>query len=406
MRVPLASSGLRAKDIAAAISTLESGNLTMGSKVKEFESSMARYLGTDHFVMMNSGSSANLAIFEALMRPSKTSPQLEIGDAVLVPAIAWPTTIWPIVQLGLHPVFVDVEPGTIAIDLELAQKAIETSRHKIKAIFPIHPLGFAIDDKALTNFASRNKLILISDVCESLGSFREGNHAGTGGLASSFSFYFSHHITTMEGGGVATNSIDFADDLRAIRSHGWSRDRSDVKDWTSEVSQTDSKFLFVTTGFNIRPMEIQAAIGLLQIQDLDSFIKKRRVIAKKVSTAVKDGFLEIIDGDTLSRDANEESHSWMLIGLRIKQIQNAPSRNDILNKLQSLEIETRPILTGNFLAQPAMNRIDGNHPPASNFPVANEISDYCFMVGAHHDLSDDQIEYLAKSLGEISHGKI
>jgi len=403
MRVPLASSGLRSQDIAAAIATLESGNLTMGSKVKEFETAMANYLGTDFFVMMNSGSSANLAIFEALMRPSKNSPHLSIGDAVLVPAIAWPTTIWPIVQLGLHPVFVDVEPDTIAIDLVQAQKIIESSRHKIKAIFPIHPLGYAIENEILNNFVKKNQLILINDVCESLGSWRNGRHAGTGGLASSFSFYFSHHITTMEGGGVATNNIEFADDLRAIRSHGWSRDRSDVNEWTSNVSQTDSKFLFVTTGFNIRPMEIQAAIGILQIADIDSFIEKRRSVAKKINNAILGGHLEIIDGGTLSQADKEESHSWMLIGLRIKANENGPYRQEILNKLQNAGIETRPILTGNFLAQPAMDRIDGNHPPASSFPAANEISEFCFMVGAHHDLTNEQIEYLAKSLGEISH---
>jgi CDP-6-deoxy-D-xylo-4-hexulose-3-dehydrase len=403
MRVPLASSGLREKDIAAAIETLNSGNLTMGKKVKEFENAMANFLGTEYFVMMNSGSSANLAIFEALMRPSKDKPRLIAGDGVLVPAIAWPTTIWPIVQFGLRPIFTDVEPGTVSLDLIEAQKLVDLNPNSIKAIFPIHPLGYALDSNQLRNFSEKNDLVLINDVCESLGSWRNGKHAGTTGLASSYSFYFSHHITTMEGGGVATDSLEFADDLRAIRSHGWSRDRSDVELWNAGVSQTDSKFLFVTTGFNIRPMEVQAAIGLLQIADINDFVHKRRFIAKKVKEAVDGGCLEIIDCGTLSGDVNEESHSWMLIGLRIRG-ENIRSR--VLEKLTCEEIETRPILTGNFLAQPAMNRIDGNHPPASDFPNASEISESCFMVGAHHDLTTQQIEHLTCTLHEISHNLV
>lgn len=201
MRVPLASSGLRSQDIEAAIEVLQSGNLTMGKKVIEFEELVAAYLGVEHFVMMNSGSSANLAIFEAMLRPSKGHPILRQGDGVLVPAIAWPTTIWPVVQLGLVPIFVDVDRESLALDLIAASEAIKNSKSPVRAIFPIHPLGRALDSKAIEKFANENKLTYISDVCESLGSFENGNHAGVTGLAGSFSFYFSHHITTMEGGG-------------------------------------------------------------------------------------------------------------------------------------------------------------------------------------------------------------
>jgi CDP-6-deoxy-D-xylo-4-hexulose-3-dehydrase len=242
MRVPLASAGLRSEDIEAAIEVLQSGNLTMGKKVIEFEKMMADYLGVKHFVMMNSGSSANLAIFEAMLRPSRGEPLLRRGDGVLVPAIAWPTTIWPVVQLGLVPIFVDVNRETLALDLTAAGEAIRNAKCPVRAIFPIHPLGRALNSSEFESFASDNDLTYISDVCESLGSFENGNHAGVTGLAGSFSFYFSHHITTMEGGGVATNNLAFADDLRSIRSHGWSRDRSDVSEWTNDVSGTDAKF--------------------------------------------------------------------------------------------------------------------------------------------------------------------
>jgi CDP-6-deoxy-D-xylo-4-hexulose-3-dehydrase len=368
----------------------------MGEKVKFFERKVADYIGVKHFVMCNSGSSANLAIFEALLRPSKGSPALRKGDGVLVPAIAWPTTIWPIVQLGLEPIFVDVDANTIGMDLGLARVAIGNAKVPVKAIFPIHPLGLTLDQNELTNFANEFDLVLISDTCESLGSWRDGQHAGTVGVASSFSFYFSHHITTMEGGGVGTNSEAFADDLRAIRSHGWSRDRSDVLDWTARVSLTDSKFLFVTTGYNIRPMEIQAAIGINQIADLDDFVTKRRTIASKVRSALGGTCLEVIDGGTFATDV--KSHSWMLIPIRVLGEDSRAKKHEILKRLENLGIETRPVLTGNFLAQPSMKRIGGDHPPAADFRVATEITENCFLVGAHHDLTDEQVNFLAESL--------
>ncbi len=397
MKIPLASSGLRSKDIQAAIDTLNSGNLTMGNQVKNFERAMADYLKVSHFVMTNSGSSANLAIFECLLRPSKGQPALEKGDGVLVPAIAWPTTIWPIVQLGLKPVFVDVDRNTIGIDLFKAQEALEKSEFPVKAIFPIHPLGLALDPHALIEFSQRNSLVLVNDVCESLGSWRNGLHAGTSGLAASFSFYFSHHITTMEGGGVATNNLDVADDLRAIRSHGWSRDRSDVSEWTSNISTTDSKFLFVTTGYNIRPMEIQAAIGMSQISDISQFVDRRRTIANAVHSALQGTRLQLIDGGVLN-SKSQDSHSWMLIAIQVLGQNAREVKKSILADLNSKNIETRPVLTGNFLAQPSMKRINVGHQPASDFCVATEIAETCFLVGAHHDLTDQQIKYLTDTL--------
>jgi len=409
MKIPLASSGLRPKDINAAKLVLDSQNFTMGLKVKEFENSVARYLGTEYFVMVNSGSSANLVIFEALMRPSIGSPSLVSGDGVLVPAVAWPTSIWPIIQLGLRPIFVDVDPNTIAIDLNKAQTKINEGV-PVKAIFPIHPLGYCIDHNLLDDFCKKNSLIQINDVCEAIGSRRGNLHAGVTGLASSFSFYFSHHITTMEGGGVATNDRNFADDIRAIRSHGWSRDRSDVLKWkkeyisnlaTNSISENQLKFQFITTGYNLRPMEIQAAIGIEQIKDLDSFIVRRRSIAKSVKLALEDTIFDVIDGGTLSNLITESHHSWMFICIRVNQSLTPEIRKKLDSFLENYEIESRPVLTGNFLEQPVMIRMNGM-PNPSEFPVAELITTNYFMVSSHHDLSDDQVEYLGKSLKEIS----
>jgi len=402
MRVPLASSGLRKSDIDAVIRVLESGNLTMGNEVKNFEAKMSSYLGVKHFVMVNSGSSANLLMIEALMRPTVSRPMLNPGDSVLVPAIAWPTTIWPLIQLGLNPLFVDVDPRTLALDLDAAQNLIDTSRIPVKGIFPIHPLGYAIPPSKLEEFTSRNELILINDVCESLGSWSEGKHAGTSGLASSFSFYFSHHITTMEGGGIATDSDALADDLRSMRSHGWSRDRTDVSTWNSQVSSNDSKFLFVSTGYNVRPMEIQAAIGALQIAEIDTFVSKRREIARQVCVALKGTDLSVIGESSFLNAESVKSNSWMLIPIQVNGKNVAERKKQILEKLADLEIETRPVLTGNFLSQPAIQRITRHAVDPKSFKVATDITESAFLVGAHHDLTREQIDFLCKSLREIS----
>jgi CDP-6-deoxy-D-xylo-4-hexulose-3-dehydrase len=401
VRVPLASSGLRDCDIEAVIRVLKSGNLTMGAEVQNFESKMAKYLNVEHFVMVNSGSSANLLMLEALMRPAISLPRLHPGDSVLVPAIAWPTTVWPLIQLGLNPLFVDVDPNTLALDLGAAQELIDKSRIPARGIFPIHPLGYAIPPSKLRDFVERNDLILINDVCESLGSWSEGKHAGTSGIAASFSFYFSHHITTMEGGGVATNDSLMADDLRSMRSHGWSRERSDSQDWNKHISSNDSKFLFVTTGFNFRPMEIQAAIGSLQIEQIDSFVEKRRKIVIRVLDALKGSELSIIGEKTLRTDKEANAHSWMLIPIKVGGENPITRKREILKELETLEIETRPVLTGNFLAQPAIQRITRHTVDPENFRNATEIASTSFLIGAHHDLSAEQVDFLCQSLTSL-----
>jgi CDP-6-deoxy-D-xylo-4-hexulose-3-dehydrase len=299
-------------------------------------------------------------------------------------------------------VFVDVDSKTLAIDLIKAQELIDNSRIPIAGIFPIHPLGHAIPPSSLDSFTKKNELLLINDVCESLGSWSEGKHAGTSGVAASFSFYFSHHITTMEGGGVATDDSYLADDLRSMRSHGWSRDRSDVKDWNNQLSNNDSKFLFVSTGYNVRPLEIQAAIGAAQIKSISQFIERRKKIAKRVILALSKTNLKVIGEESFLTAEGEKSNSWMLIPIYVNGENAIERRKLIIEQLENKEIETRPVLTGNFLAQPAIQRITRYAIDSKNFRVAQDITDKAFLVGAHHDLSENQIDFLCKTLKEAA----
>jgi len=402
MRVPLAASGLRESDIELVNQVLRSGNLTMGAEVKKFERLMCEYLKVRHFVMVNSGSSANLLMLEALLRPTKSKPKLHHGDGILVPAIAWPTTIWPVIQLGLIPLFVDVDPKTLSIDLIKAQELIDNSRIPVEGIFPIHPLGYSIPPSSLDSFTKKNNLLLINDVCESLGSWSEGLHAGTSGIAGSFSFYFSHHITTMEGGGIATNDSEFADDLRSMRSHGWSRDRSDVNEWTNNISNNDSKFLFVSTGYNVRPLEIQAVVGSSQIKEISNFVERRRAIARRVSESLSGTDLSVIGEDSLFENGLAETNSWMLIPIYVSGNNAVTKKKIVIDLLERSEIETRPVLTGNFLSQPAIQRITRYAIDSKMFKIAQDITEKAFLVGAHHDLNEDQITFLCKILREAA----
>lgn len=399
MKVPLAVVGLEQSDIQKVIEILKSGNLTMGEQVRTFESLMASYLRVDHFVMVNSGSSANLLIFEYLLRPSNGKPLLQPGDGVLVPAIAWPTTIWPIIQLGLIPIFVDVNRETFDLSLDSAREAIHLSKSPVKAIFPIHPLGYAIEPSKLKDFADEFSLVLVNDVCESLGSWSEGLHAGIVGLAASFSFYFSHHITTMEGGGIATNSLQIANDLRSMRSHGWSRDRSDSSNLTEGLSLADSKFRFLTTGYNVRPTEIQAGIGINQVTKISSFVNRRRLLAKRVTEAVSNTPLKVMGNVDFSEFNSNERHSWMMIALSVDA--GVESKLKIQDFLEQNEIETRPVLTGNFLHQPAMKTLKGFVSDVS-LENTNWVADHCFLIGAHHDFTEDQITHLIDTLVKTS----
>ena len=399
MRVPLAVVGLKQTDIEKVVEILKSGNLTMGKQVQRFETLMASYLGAKHFVMVNSGSSANLLMFEYLLRPSSGKPFLKPGDGVLVPAIAWPTTIWPIIQLGLIPVFVDVNRETFDINLDSAREAIKLSKSPVRAIFPIHPLGYSIKPSELKKFANEFSLVLVNDVCESLGSWSEGVQAGMEGLAASFSFYFSHHITTMEGGGISTNSLEIADDLRSMRAHGWSRDRSDSISLSEGLSLPESKFRFLTTGYNVRPTEIQAGIGTNQVVNINNYVELRRSLASKVANAVINTPLTIMAGVDISNIQSNVSHSWMMIALCVKS--GPESKLKIQNFLEQNEIETRPVLTGNFLHQPAMKKLSCY---ISDVKLQNTdwVADHCFLIGAHHDFSNEQIDHLIDTLKKTS----
>tara|TARA_B100001540_G_C15734812_1_gene609339 strand:+ start:88 stop:753 length:666 start_codon:yes stop_codon:yes gene_type:complete len=214
----LTADTFRKEDFQAIKKLFESRKYTMGENVSLFEKKLSKWLNVKNSIMVNSGSSANLLLISSLLyRTNNKEKILNIGDEVLVPSLAWPTTIWPIVQLGLKPVFTDINLHSLAIDLKSAKKLITS---KTKAMFLIHVLGQACNMKKYKNFCKENNLILLEDCCESFGAFSHKKTVGSFGLGGTFSHYFSHHLTTIEGGSIITNNNKLADDLRSMRAHG------------------------------------------------------------------------------------------------------------------------------------------------------------------------------------------
>ena len=222
---PLTESVLENKDINAAIKVLKSKKITMGAKTKEIEDYFSNKISKSNSLMVNSGSSANLLIFQCLINP--LVKKLSYGDEVLIPAICWSTSLWPIIQSGLKVKFVDIDISTLNIDLKDLQKKITK---KTKALMLVHALGNCANMELLVKLCKKNNIILIEDTCEALGSTFKNKQLGTFGDFSSYSFYYSHHITSGEGGMICSKNKKNYEILKSLRSHGWSRDLSNNKD--------------------------------------------------------------------------------------------------------------------------------------------------------------------------------
>jgi CDP-6-deoxy-D-xylo-4-hexulose-3-dehydrase len=324
--------------------------------------------------MVNSGSSANLLAFQCLINPYRKK-KLKKGDEVLIPTICWPTSFWPIIQSGLKPVFVDVDRENFNIDLKDLKKKIS---RKTKALMLIHVLGVSTNMDKLMKILKKNRIILIEDTCESLGAKYKNKFLGTFGDFSTFSFYFSHQISSIEGGMICCKNKQDEDIIKSLRSHGWIKDLSNQKKMEKKFKKINKNFFFINSGFNFRPTDIQAAIGLSQFKSLNNFIKIRKInrnkIIQKITTDKKwDNQVRFVE-----KSDNVEASWFGLAMLFNKKFKH--KKNLILNKLDKLGIENRPIISGNFLKQPALRKYKISQK-SNDFPNANYVHDYGLHVG-------------------------
>jgi len=259
---PIKDSTFRNKDLIEGIKVIISKNVTMSKVTKKFEKTFSKKIKNPYSLMVNSGSSANLLAFQCLTNPYRKK-KLNKGDEVLIPSICWSTSLWPIIQSGLKPVFVDVDRENFNINLQDLKKKISK---KTKALMLVHVLGISTNMDKLMKILKKNRIILIEDTCESIGAKYKKKFLGTFGDFSTFSFYFSHQISSVEGGMICCKNKQDEDIIKSLRSHGWTKDLSNQRKIEKKYKDINKNFFFINSGFNFRPTDIQSAIGLSQFK--------------------------------------------------------------------------------------------------------------------------------------------
>jgi len=383
---PLQADSFSSQDINAGIKILLSGQLTMSKKTKEFEKYFAKKIKAKYCLMVNSGSSANLLALFCAVNPLRKK-RLKRGDECLVPAICWSTTLWPIIQAGLTPKVIDVNINNFSLDLDTIKKNVTK---KTKAIMIVNVLGNCAELDEIRQYADKKKIVLIEDNCESLGSVYKNKNLGTYGDFSSFSFYFSHQITAGEGGMIACKSEKDYKILKALRAHGWDREIN---------KKSKNKFNFINQGFNLRPLEVSAAIGLSQLKRLNKMIKTRSYNRSKILKKLKNSNEWDNQYDFFEPQKNLKP-SWFGLPLLIKK-KFIKKKGLFLKFLNKNKVETRPIISGNFANQPAikLHKIKIDSKKLIN---AQEIENRGFFIGLPtKKLDNKNVELLSKLLLKI-----
>lgn len=373
------------KELEAIDRVVKSNRFTMGEEVRTYEKKFAEHFGAEYAVMSNSGSSANLLAVSALVY----SGRLHRGDEVIVPAVSWSTTYFPLEQCGLKARLVDIDCKTLNMDLDKLEEAVTEN---VKAVFAVNLLGNPNDFKRLQEICEKYDLILIEDNCESMGAKYQNKHAGTFGVMGTFSTFYSHHLCTMEGGVTVTDDEELYHYLLSIRTHGWTRQ---LPKSSSLYEKNDNEFYesfqFIMPGYNLRPVEMEAAIGIEQIKKLDLFIKIRRDNAEifKKRMAEEDRFYT-------QQETGEAS--WFGFALILKE-KYSGNREKFIEALRGAGIEVRPIVAGNFARQPAFQYM--NASISGNLANADYIHENGFFVGNHSIPMENQIQLLIEVLKSV-----
>ena len=337
--------------------------------------------------MLNSGSSANLLAIASLIIDEETD--LNQGDEVIVPAVSWSTTFSPISQYGLKLRFVDIDLNTLNIDENLIENAITK---KTKAIFAVNLLGNACNFKKLRDLCDKYNLLLLEDNCESLGAKYDNKFTGTIGNVGTFSFFFSHHMQTMEGGMLVTNNKKTYELANSMRAHGWIRDLPDDNSLFKKTGDNfEDSFKFITPGYSIRPLEMSGAIGSVQLRKINSFIDNRRENAKFFNELFKSNENIIIQKET-------GVSSWFGFSIVLKN-KLLGKRSEVLKKLSNANIETRPIVAGNFTKNPTIKYMD--HTISGELKNAEYIDENGFFVGNDHRDLKSRILLLHDTINNI-----
>ena len=395
MRVPYGLSVHGKEEINAVVGVLK-GNTALGNKTKEFEKKIAKILGKKYGVMVNSGSSANLLAFEILNLPK--------GSEVITPVLTFATTVAPIIQKGLIPVFVDVDPDTYIVNAKEVEKAISK---KTKALMIPSLMGNIPNMEKLSALARKHKLWFIEDSCDTLGGKYKKRPTGKYSHITTTSFYGSHIINGAGGGGmICVNDPKWVDRLVVLR--GWGRQSSLFGEKAnSEILKNrfgskiagipyDNKFIFSEVGYNFLPLEISSAFGLEQLKKLPKFAKARRENFNNLYSFFDKRYRKYF---TLAKQTKDTDTIWLAFPMIIKR--RAPfSRLELITFLEKNNIQTRPVFTGNILAQPGYRKIS-HRSTSSQYKNTEDVMKNAFVIASHHGLKKNQIKYLKEKFEEF-----
>jgi CDP-6-deoxy-D-xylo-4-hexulose-3-dehydrase len=369
------------KDVDRLVDWLKTyPRLTKGPVTSEFESKFSNWLGTEYSVFVNSGSSANLLMLSAL----KQGGYLK-NNKVVVPSTAWSTDLAPVIQLGLEPLLCDSNMENLSVDIDYLEKIfIEESP---SALLLVSVLGLVPYMDVIIELCTKHDVILLEDTCEAMGCEYKGRKLGTFGLASTFSTFFGHHISTIEGGIVSTDDKELYELLVSIRSHGWDRDLSVEtqfklqQDW--DVSDFEAMYTFYYAGFNFRSTDLQAYIGLSQIDKLDTWGKKREHNYNLYQDLIKNDYWK----PKSYHDSFTSNFAYPVL---------SPHRDNIVKKLQENKVEVRPMICGSMGTQPFYVKEFGE----LRLPNVTIIDRDGFYVPNHPTLTEDEIEFISNIINK------
>ena len=397
----------------AAVKTLLGGWLVLGSEGTRFESRFPKRLGKKLGILTNSGSSANLLMMAALT--SKRGLNLPKGTKVLTPIAGFPTTINPIIQLGFTPVFVDIELESLNLDLDQVEQKLKADP-EIKVITFAHVLGNPPNMDRLMELVEKYNLIFLEDCCDALGSTYKGRDLGSYGKMASCSFYPAHHITMGEGGFVACNDSETERILRSFRD--WGRGcycvgkqnqiecgmcNQRFSNWLPSLPNDvfDHKYVYEEIGYNLKPIELQAAIAFVQMQKLTEIGQIRR----KNHALIVDIFKPYEDYFILPKATEGSDPDWFAVALTVKDNVGF-TRADFCQYLESNKIQTRPYFAGNIMLQPAYEGLMDTESVINEYPVARKVTTDTFFLGCSPVISEDQIAYIKTIVDTFFNSKI
>lgn len=384
--LPLATTTWDEKEYQALQTVIDSGMFSMGKYVAEFEKLFAEFAGSKYCVMVNSGSSANLLAVAAMFYRSENP--LQAGDEVIVPAVSWSTTYYPLYQYGLKIKFVDINKDTLNLDLDQLEAAISD---KTRAIFAVNLLGNPLDYQKLNAIIAGKNIELLEDNCESLGATLNGKQAGTFGLMGTYSSFFSHHISTMEGGLVVTDDEELYHIMLSVRSHGWTRHLpKENKLCVKSDNPFEESFRFILPGYNLRPLDMSGALGIEQLKKIPSIVAGRR----KNATAFRNIFSQI-EGISIQQETGESS--WF--GFAIIVEAGKEKRDQLAKVLADNCVECRPIVAGNFVRNPVVEYFD--YEVHGSLHASDMASDCGLFIGNHHYDVTESLEQVAKLIKSV-----